>query len=143
MLNIKKFDWEKRVQSNIKLKQVMIVSNKSIVSSNNHPTTVNIIDVTVNNNSIVIALSNHYLLRWNLSIDYSMNSSSTTTSSSNNTTNSSSNSIGGISKSEYDYIDLSPIIKGTYRIDMHLYPLLMYELLPIYHDDTMRYNEMQ
>ena len=127
MLNIKKFDWEKRVQSNIKLKQVMIVSNKS--------TTINIIDVAVNNNSIVIALSNHYLLRWNLSVDYSMNSSSTTSSSSNNTTNSSSNSIGGISKSEYDYIDLSPIMKGTYRIDMHLYPLLMYELIPTYHDD--------
>lgn len=137
MLNIKKFDWEKRVQSNIKLKQVMIVSNKSIVSNNNHPTTINIIDVAVNNNSIVIALSNHYLLRWNLSVDYSMNSSSSTTTSSNsnNTTNSSSNSIGGISKSEYDYIDLSPIMKGTYRIDMHLYPLLMYELIPTYHDD--------
>ena len=114
MLNIKKFDWEKRVQSNIKLKQV--ISNKTIVS-NNHPTV--IIDVAVNSNNIVIALSNHYLLRWNLSVDYSMNSITSGSSSS-----SSSSTIGGISKSEYDYIDLSLIIKGicihTYK--HHHYP---------------------
>ena len=116
MLNIKKFDWEKRVQSNIKLKQV-IVSNKTIVS-NNHPTV--IIDVAVNSNNIVIALSNHYLLRWNLSVDYSMNSITSGSSSSS----SSNSTIGGISKSEYDYIDLSLIIKGicihTYK--HHHYP---------------------
>ena len=112
MLNIKKFDWEKRVQSNIKLKQV--ISNKTIVS-NNHPTV--IIDVAVNSNNIVIALSNHYLLRWNLSVDYSMNSITSGSTSSSST-------IGGISKSEYDYIDLSLIIKGicihTYK--HHHYP---------------------
>ena len=105
MLNIKKFDWEKRVQSNIKLKQV--ISNKTIVG-NNHPTV--IIDVAVNSNNIVIALSNHYLLRWNLSVDYSMNS--ITSGSTSSTSSSSSSIIGGISKSEYDYIDLSLIIKG-------------------------------
>ena len=71
-----------------------MVANKAGVTSN--PI---IIDVAVNNNVIVIVLSNYYLLRWNLSIDYSMANKNNSTS-------------GSVNKMEYDYIDLSPIIKG-------------------------------